>query len=86
MTHTNQQVMNYVEGAEGKMRSVPVGLFNSSLQQYMAYRAVVWPGTYGQGDNSMTTAWGMYGQGDDGVTTVWGMYGQGDDGVGHVWT
>ena len=36
-------VMNYV--VDARTRSVPVGVFSSSTQQYTAYkRAVVWPG------------------------------------------
>ena len=39
------EVMNYVAGADGAVESVPVGLLNSTMQEYMAYeRAVVWPG------------------------------------------
>ena len=39
------EVMNYVVGADGKMDRLPVGMYNSTLEQYMAYeRAVVWPG------------------------------------------
>ena len=39
------EVMNYVEGADGGITSVAVGLYNRTLQQYVAYeRAVVWPG------------------------------------------
>ena len=39
------EVMNYVVGADGVMSSVPVGVYNHTLQQYMAYeRVVVFPG------------------------------------------
>ena len=39
------EVMNIMVDVEGRMSSVPVGLYNSTLQQYKAYeRAVVWPG------------------------------------------
>ena len=39
------EVMNIMRDAEGGMNSVPVGLYNRTLQQYMAYeQAVVWPG------------------------------------------
>ena len=39
------EAMNYVLKAGDVMRSVAVGTFNSTLEQYMAYkRPVVWPG------------------------------------------
>ena len=39
------EVMNIVEEAEGGMSSVPVGMYNSTLQMYKAYkRPVLWPG------------------------------------------
>ena len=39
------EVMNYVVEQGDVMRSVAVGMFNSSLQQYKAYeQAIVWPG------------------------------------------
>ena len=39
------EVMNYVAGTDGAMGSVPVGLYNSTKQQYTAMdRVVVWPG------------------------------------------
>ena len=39
------EVMNYVQGADGGMNSVPVGAYSHADQQYRAYeRAVVWPG------------------------------------------
>ena len=39
------EVMNYVAGTDGAMGSVPVGLYNSTDQQYTAMdRVVVWPG------------------------------------------
>ena len=39
------QVMNIVVDMESTISSVPVGLYNSTLQQYKAYeQAVVWPG------------------------------------------
>ena len=40
------EVMNYVLMEDGKVDSVPVGVYHSNLQQYKAYeRAVVWPGS-----------------------------------------
>ena len=39
------EVMNYIQGADGRMSSVPVGMYNNTLGQYKAYeQAVVWPG------------------------------------------
>ena len=39
------EVMNYVLKEGDAMSSVPVGIFNSTKEQYSAYeRAVVWPG------------------------------------------
>ena len=39
------EVMNYVQGADGGMNSVPVGVYSHTEHQYRAYeRAVVWPG------------------------------------------
>ena len=39
------EVVNYVVGQDGEIDTVPVGLYNSTLQQYIAYgRTVVWPG------------------------------------------
>ena len=39
------EVLNYIVEVDGEMRTVPVGLYNRTLQQYSAYeRAVVWPG------------------------------------------
>ena len=39
------EVMNYVLDAGSVIRSVPVGMFDSTLGQYKAYeRTVVWPG------------------------------------------
>ena len=37
--------MNYVAGEDGRVTSVPVGMYNHELKQYTEYeRAVVWPG------------------------------------------
>ena len=39
------EVMNYVQGADGGMNSVQVGVYSHADQQYRSYdRAVVWPG------------------------------------------
>ena len=39
------EVMNYVKGADGGIESVAVGVYNRTLQQYVAYeREVEWPG------------------------------------------
>ena len=40
------EMMNYVLRAGGGLSSVPVGMYNSSLQQYQAYEkaVVIWPG------------------------------------------
>ena len=39
------EVMNYVLREGGAIESVPVGLYNSTTQEFLAYeRAVVWPG------------------------------------------
>ena len=39
------EVMNYVAEADGGIGGVPVGMFSSTTQKYLAYeRAVVWPG------------------------------------------
>ena len=38
-------VMNYVVGVDGRIESRPVGLYNSTTQEYLVYgQAVVWPG------------------------------------------
>ena len=38
-------VVNYVQGADGGMSSVPVGVYDARARQYKTYeRAVVWPG------------------------------------------
>ena len=40
------EVMNYVVEADGRVESMPVGLYNSTRKEYLAYeRAVVWPGS-----------------------------------------
>ena len=60
------EVMNDVVGVNGGIASVPVGLYNSSLQKYLAYeRAVVWPGNtvdvpadYSSGDFFVGLLWG----------------------------
>ena len=38
------KVMNYVLEANGTLGSVLVGVYNCTLEQYEAYKAVVWPG------------------------------------------
>ena len=44
-TGDSYEVMNIMVDVECRTSSVPVGLYNSTLQQYKAYeRAVVWPG------------------------------------------
>ena len=39
------EMMNYVQEPDGRMRSVAIGMYNSTDKQYMAYKQVaVWPG------------------------------------------
>ena len=39
------EVMSYVAEADSTMATVPIGLYNSTEQQYVAYeRSVIWPG------------------------------------------
>ena len=51
------EVMNYVKGADGGIESVAVGVYNRTLQQYVAYeREVEWPG----GQEEAPLAWVPY--------------------------
>ena len=39
------EVMSYIADADSTMATVPIGLYNSTEQQYVAYeRSVIWPG------------------------------------------
>ena len=50
------EVINFVVGADGVVDSIPVGVFNSTIQQYEALeRAIVWPGNSVAGNSFENT-------------------------------
>merc|ERR1711871_513898 len=42
---TSFEVVNYQLGTDNRSHSVTVGLFNSSQQQYLPERTIIWPGS-----------------------------------------